>query len=174
MSIIFLTEIFKYLDKSFVPYIREIDSLQDKYNRNTSKVYSYDLYFDQHNQKANQYMKNSPITNTCSFISRNKYTKEMIDDCLNFSSVIKNDVEIIFLRSENQISFLNFFKEGYRYFRNNRIEAALDSFHTALMFKNHDFLTIKYIKKLEKKKLSIQKKIATCKKLAKININPNI
>ncbi len=93
-------------------------------------------------------MKTGTLNEKSCFIFRNKFIKNSFESNINYNQIFRNDLEVLFLRPTNLSTFLNFFNEGYKYCLKRKYDKAVEAFQTALLFKNDDFSTTKFLKKL--------------------------
>jgi len=91
------------------------------------------------------------MSKTVSVIKRNNLTEIINDNNLNFEDILKNDLEIIFLRSENSKSFLKFFNYGYKMYLKGNYKEAIENLKSSSLFEKDDFITKKIITKMATK-----------------------
>ena len=107
-----------------------------------AKIYIYDVYYT---KSVNEIVFNKDQ----SLMNRRKYADMLNDIGIDIYHFFRNDFELFSLKSNDIITFINYFRQARFNMKMNNREKALSFLKHARLFKPDDKLTEYFIQKIE-------------------------
>jgi hypothetical protein len=93
-------------------------------------------------------MKNLFLSKESSLIIRREYATMLNDGSFSIYKVLKNDPEILYVRTNDSITFIRYYNKGLIFFKSGNFKRAINYFKHAAMFRPGDTIVAKFIQEI--------------------------